>query len=125
MKILIAEDEPVSREVLRKIISSQGTHQITVAENGASAWALLDDPSRYFDVAFLDITMPEPDGLELLRRIKESAVLSSMHVILCTASNDRATVAKAIQLGAKHYLVKPCSEASVLAKLEQVQPGTP
>ena len=123
MKILIVDDDPVSREILRKIIVARTTHQVTVAENGTTGWALLDDPSRYFDVAFLDLTMPPPDGFELLQRIRRSPLLSAVEVVLCTGSNDRATIAKAIQLGARHYIVKPCGEAVVLAKLQQIRPA--
>lgn len=121
MKILIADDEPISREVLRKILASNKEHQITVAQDGNEAWALLDDSSRYFDAAFLDITMPEPDGLEILRRIRQSPLLRTVYVVMCTAAADRPTVAKAIELGAQNYLVKPCTEAAVLAKLKQIQ----
>jgi CheY-like chemotaxis protein len=123
MKILIADDDPVSRTVLAKIISSQEEHQTTVAEDGRAAWALLDDPSRSFDVVFLDISMPKMDGFELLKRIKASPLLKSTEVVLCTGSNDRASVVKAVGMGAKHYIVKPCNQEVVLAKLKQLQPA--
>ena len=122
MKILIVDDDPVSREVLRKIIASRPAHQITVAEDGTAAWALLDDPSRYFDVVFLDLTMPSPDGFEVLKRIRTSRLHDSVEVVICTGSNDRATIAKAIQLGARHYIVKPSTEAVVMGKLQQIRP---
>ena len=67
MKILIVDDDPVSRTILRKIVASQPEHQVTDAENGATGWALLDDPNRYFDLVFLDLTMEAPDGFELAR----------------------------------------------------------
>jgi two-component system chemotaxis response regulator CheY len=122
MRILIADDDPVSRTVLAKILTAQPEHTVTVADDGGAAWELLDDPGRSFDVAFLDLSMPKMDGFALLRRIRDAALLKSLEVVLCTASNDRATVVKAVQLGAKHYLVKPCTEAVVLAKLRQLQP---
>jgi two-component system chemotaxis response regulator CheY len=125
MKILIVDDEPVSREVLRKIVSIAGEHQITTADGGESAWALLDDPGRYFDVAFLDLSMPKLDGFDLLKRIRESPVLASVEVVVCTGSNDRPTIAKAIQCGARHYVVKPCTAAVVVAKLNQIRPPIP
>lgn len=107
------------------ILASRGGFHVTLADNGNDAWALLDDPSRYFDVVFLDIAMPEPDGLEILSRIRSSPLHRSLHVIMCTSSNDRATVIKAIQLGAQHYMVKPATEASVMAKLRIIQPDLP
>lgn len=125
MKILIVEDDPVSREVLRMILASHGGLHVTMADNGNDAWALLDDPGRYFDVVFLDIAMPEPDGLEILSRIRSSPLHRSLQVVMCTSSNDRATVIKAIQLGAQHYMVKPATEASVMAKLRLIQPNLP
>jgi two-component system chemotaxis response regulator CheY len=122
MKILIVDDDKISREVLRKFIAAQPEHQVTLAADGEEGWALLDDPSRYFDVVFLDLTMPSMDGFELLKRIRQSPVHGSLEVVLCTGANDRATIAKAIQAGVRHYLVKPCTEAVVLAKLNQIRP---
>ena len=123
MKILIADDDPVSRGVLHKILTLRQEHHVTVAEDGAKAWNFLDDPSRYFDVAFLDLSMPHLGGFELLQRIRTSPLLADIEVVLCTGSNDRATIAKAIQLGARHYIVKPCTEAVVTAKLKQIRPS--
>jgi CheY-like chemotaxis protein len=123
MKILIADDDPVSRGVLHKILAVQQEHHVTVAEDGATAWKYLDDPARYFDVAFLDLSMPAPDGFELLRRIRNSPLHADVDVILCTGANDRATISRAIELGARHYIVKPCSAEVVNAKLKLIQPA--
>lgn len=122
MKILIVDDEPVSREVLQKIVSGPEGHQVTAVEDAKTAWALLDDPARYFDVAFVDLSMPEVDGYQLLHRIRQNPLLASMEVVICTGSKDRASLAKAIQLGARHYLVKPVTKEIVLAKLLQIKP---
>ena len=123
MKILIIDDDPVSRAVLQKILTAQPEHQTTVAEDGRSGWALLDDSARYFDVVFLDITLPDVDGLQLLQAIRQSRFLRKLEVVMCTGSTDRVTISKAIQLGARHYLVKPCSPEVVLAKLRQIKPA--
>jgi len=121
MKILIVDDEATSREILKKLIGVHGNHQITTAQNGDEAWTYLDDPNRVFDLVFLDINMPGTDGLQVLGRIRQAAHLRSVKVVMCTAATDRATVAKAIQLGTQHYLVKPCSEEAVVAKLKQIE----
>jgi two-component system chemotaxis response regulator CheY len=123
MKILIVDDDAACRGVLHKIISSQPDHQITMVDSGAAAWALLDDPLRIFDVVFLDLSMPEMDGFALLQKIRASPVLRSLEVVLCTGSNDRTTVVRAVQLGVRHYLVKPAGAAAVHAKLEQLRPA--
>lgn len=121
MRCLIADDDPVSRTTLAKILSTFPTQTTTTVEDGAAAWALLDDPARSFDVLFLDLSMPRLDGFELLKRIRENQLLRSLQVVLVTASNDRATVIKAAQFGARHYLVKPCTLEVVRAKLQQFQ----
>lgn len=123
MRILIAEDDPVSLRVLTEILSKNEEHVVTTVSDGAQAWTLLDDPSRSFDVLFLDLSMPRVDGFDLLRRIRQNIFLKSLEIVLCTSSADRSTVIKAAQFGARHYLVKPCTEAVVLAKLRQLQPA--
>jgi two-component system, chemotaxis family, chemotaxis protein CheY len=120
MHILIAEDDSTSREILAKICRKSGEHHVALAEDGQVAWALLDDPKRWFDVVFLDVQMPELGGLDVLQRLRQSSVYRSVEVVMCTASNDRATITKAMQLGVRHYIVKPCSEAAVTEKLKVI-----
>jgi two-component system chemotaxis response regulator CheY len=124
MKILIADDDATSRAILRKICAFSPEHQVTEAADGAAAWALLDDPNRYFDVVFLDLDMPRVDGFEIVKRLGASPLHVRVQIVLCTASNDRPTLLKAIQAGVKHFIAKPCTEATVRAKLAQVSPPT-
>jgi len=121
MHILIADDEVGSREILAGFCRKEGEHHVVVAETGKDAWALLDDPKRLFDAVFLDVSMPDLSGLEILKRLKDSPLHRSTEVIVCTASKDRATITEAITAGAKHYLVKPCLEQVVVAKLKQIE----
>lgn len=120
MKILIADDESIYRELLAGIIAQWPEHQVTVVGDGLAAWQLLDDPRRYFDVVFLDIKMPGLTGMEVLKRAHFSPMLQGTAIILCTSVNDLATIAKAIQLGAKHFVVKPYTEATIAAKLQLI-----
>jgi len=120
MHILIAEDDASSREILARICKKSPGHHVTLAGDGRAAWALLDDPKRWFDVVFLDVQMPDLGGLDVLKRLKESPLHRSVETVMCTASNDRATITEAIGLGARHYLIKPCKEEVVLAKLKQI-----
>ena len=121
MKILIVEDEPTSRAILTQILKGVEGTQVTVAESGQQAWELLDDASRSFDVVFLDLEMPKLNGFDLLRRIRAAPLIRSIHVVICTASKDRESVVKAIELGTRHYIVKPFTEELVRAKLQQLR----
>ena len=123
MNILIAEDEALHRELLAEIIAQWPEHTVTLAEDGQAAWTLLTDSKRLFDLVFLDIKMPRLGGLELLQRLREAAIRRSAKFVICTAVNDRATISKAILLGAKRYLIKPCTATVVGETLRQF--GTP
>ncbi len=121
MKILIVDDDAVSRRVLREMLGTEPGQQITEAVDGEEAWAFLDDPSRYFDLVFLDVAMPKSDGFELLGRIRQSPILRTLRIVMCTGTTDKLTVGKLIQLGARHFIAKPANVALVQAKLRQMQ----
>jgi DNA-binding response OmpR family regulator len=120
MRILIVDDEALYRDWLVTILSQVPAYQISTAEDGLAAWALLDDPSRFYDVTFLDLSMPKLDGFGLLRRIRESSMLRSLAVIVCTSMKDRDSVGRAAALGVKHYIVKPYTETVVMDKIRQL-----
>ena len=120
MKILIADDESIYRELLAGILARWPEHQVSMVENGLDAWQRLDDPRRCFDIVFLDIKMPGLDGLEVLRRVRSTAMLVNTAIVICTSHNDRETISKAIQLGAKHFIVKPPTEATIAEKLRLI-----
>jgi CheY-like chemotaxis protein len=120
MNILIADDEPRYRDMMRHLFEKWPEHQLTLAEDGGEAWALLDDPKRWFDVAFLDLNMPKLSGLDVVLRLRESPLHKSVDAVICTASHDRETIKQAIALGVRHYIVKPWTEAQIAEKLRQI-----
>ncbi len=121
MNILIADDDSNYREFATRLFDKWPEHQLTLAEDGREAWALLDDPKRYFDVLLLDVDMPRVSGIEVLNRLHGSPLHRSLEIVMCTAHNDRATITEAIGLGAKHYLVKPYLESVLAEKLKQIE----
>ena len=120
MNILIAEDEVLHRELLAGILAQWPEHTVTQVEDGQAALTLLTDPKRLFDLVFLDVKMPKLGGLELLQCLRESAVRRTARFVMCTCVNDRITISKAILLGAKRYIIKPCSRTVVAETLRQV-----
>jgi CheY-like chemotaxis protein len=117
MHILVADDDQVSRELLRRILESTGSHIVTLATDGEEAWLLLRDATLHFDLCVLDIVMPRANGLDLVERMRTTDWLKDTPVILCSSANDRPTVERAGLLSVSHYIVKPFTKALVLEKV--------
>ena len=108
IKVLIAEDEEHLGTILEQFLLGRG-YQVTVTRDGASALAALR--SEAYDVALLDIVMPEMDGLEVLRHIREEP--NHPEVIIITGNGTIETAITAIRLGAYDYLSKPYRMAEI------------
>ena len=108
IKVLIAEDEEHLGTILDQFLLGRG-YQDTVTRDGKTALTALR--SEAYDVALLDIVMPEIDGLEVLRNIREDA--AHPEVIIITGNGTIETAITAIRLGAYEYLSKPYRMAVV------------
>jgi two-component system, chemotaxis family, chemotaxis protein CheY len=120
MKILIAEDDKVSRDLLREILTRDRSFEIKEAADGEEAWALLEQGLRP-DLCILDIMMPNLDGLELLKRIRDDQRFKNTSVILCTALNDRTSVTQAAALSVSYFIIKPYTSKTVLDQVQKVK----
>jgi EAL domain-containing protein (putative c-di-GMP-specific phosphodiesterase class I) len=100
--VLIVDDERLLRETAARVLKDAG-YEIHTASNGREAVDLVGTKS--FDVIVSDIRMPEMDGLQLLRAVREHD--SEVPVVLMTGSPDLMTAMEAVSLGALQYLVKP------------------
>jgi len=101
-RILVVDDDPASRELLRKVLASQG-HEVVQAENGRAALSELTRQAP--DLVVSDIRMPDVDGVQLLERMRE--VAPDVPVILVTAFGDVEGAVEAIRRGAFDYIAKP------------------
>jgi DNA-binding NtrC family response regulator len=108
IKVLIAEDEPHLGTILESFLSGRGYH-VTTRRDGRAALEALRAES--YDVALLDIVMPEMDGLEVLRHVREEP--SPPEVIIITGNGTIETAITAIKLGAYDYLAKPYRMAEI------------
>jgi two-component system chemotaxis response regulator CheY len=120
MNILIAEDDNLSRELLRRIVEFDGHHTAALARDGVEAWSLLGDTATAFNACIFDIYMPQKSGLTLVEDMRKEERLRRIPVILCTAADDLQTVKRAAALGVHHYIVKPYNRAVVLGKLGHI-----
>ena len=115
MKVLVAEDDPVSRYVVETTLSKWG-FQVLACEDGDQAWARLqgEDPP---ELAVLDWMMPGVDGLELCRRIRGSPELRSTYVIMLTTRDRREDLVRGLQAGADDYISKPFDPEELRARV--------
>jgi two-component system cell cycle sensor histidine kinase/response regulator CckA len=114
MRILVVDDELVSREKLRKIMGTFG--QCVVAENGTDALRVATSQNPP-DLILLDIVMPEMDGYEVCKRLKVNEITSNIPVIFISAKNEDDDEAQGLGLGAVDYITKPFSPSIVKARI--------
>lgn len=106
MHILVVDDEELNLEIIKEILASLGC-PITTAVDGETAWSILEQDPHRFDLVLLDRVMPGIDGLEVLKCIKQHAVMQDIPVILQTAKTEPEDIAEGIREGAYYYLAKP------------------
>jgi len=104
MKILVAEDDAVSRLILEKTLQGWG-HSVTSCDSGSAAWAL--HRAGDFRVVISDWMMPEMDGSELCRKIRMLKRSGYTYVILLTAKSGKENFLEGMEAGADDYLTKP------------------
>jgi len=106
MKVLVVDDDIVSRMVLMHLIDACGSFDILEAEDGEDAWQQMAAGLRPA-ICFCDLRMPRLSGMDLLQRVKGEAALAAMPFVMVTSATDGATIAQASELGVNGYLVKP------------------
>ena len=114
--ILICDDAAFMRMMIKDILSKNGYNVAGEAENGARAVEKYAEFKP--DLVLMDITMPEMDGIQALKKIKESD--PSALVIMCSAMGQQAMVIESIQAGAKDFIVKPFQADRVIEAVKKV-----
>lgn len=114
--MLIAEDDPVSRRLLEATLAKWG-YEVVMARDGAEAWRALQNEDAP-PLAILDWMMPEMDGTEVCRKVRERAAASPAYLILLTAKGQREDVVSGLEAGANDYVTKPFDRAELRARLE-------
>lgn len=112
--ILVVDDVADNRQVLERRLTRDG-HRVSCAANGREALGLIQTGS--FDLILLDILMPEVDGFEVLRRLKQSADTSDIPVIMISALDDLDSVVRCIEQGAEDHLTKPFDPVLLRARI--------
>ncbi len=113
--ILVADDNEMNRDLLARRLSRRG-FTVVVAADGQEALDRIAE--RSFDIILLDIMMPHVDGMEVLRRVRESRTVADLPIIMATAKSETQDVVRALQIGANDYVTKPLDFQVVLARVQ-------
>lgn len=116
MRILLADDEPLSRELVLRTLRARTQHEVTAVGDGEQALALaLQEPAP--DVLLLDWMMPGLSGLEVCARVRKSGLRVQPYIILLTARSSREDVLEGLGAGADDFLSKPAAPDMLVARL--------
>ena len=119
-RILVVEDEPVIRELVRSMLDD-GPVEVETAGNGADGLRLARG-SR-FDLVLLDVVLPGMDGLTVCRMLKSDPVTSAVPLYMLTAKTRRSDLEAALAAGANGYIHKPFRGSELMELVERLRTG--
>ena len=103
--ILIVDDDAINRKILKKIFSE--FYEIEEAKNGREGLALILEQKERFGAVLLDVMMPEMNGIEVVRQMKERGLLEEIPVFLITSERSENVMREAYELGVMDVIIKP------------------
>ncbi len=121
MKILVVDDFPTMRRIMRNLLKELGCSNVDEAEDGSMAFEKLKGDK--FEFVITDWNMPKMTGIELLKAIRSDDALKGLPVLMVTAEALQDNVVEAVQAGVSNYIVKPFTAAALKEKLDLIFPG--
>lgn len=118
VRILIVDDFSTMRRIVRNLLKEIGYTHTDEAEDGAAALAMLRGGG--FDFVVSDLNMPNMDGFELLREMRQDAQLKALPVLVVSAEAKKEDIVNAAQAGASGYIVKPFTRATLEEKMTKI-----
>ncbi len=115
--ILIVDDEPTARETLVAMLEGEN-YDLRLAKDGIQALQMLKQLQP--DLILLDVMMPGMDGFEVCRRIRSTAALAEVPIILLTALDDRDSRVRGIESGADDFISKPADRRELIARVRTI-----
>lgn len=117
MRCLIVDDSRAMRTMLRNIMRELG-FDVLEAGNGNEGLSALEASEGAVDIALVDWNMPEMDGLDFVKAMRQHRAYADVKVMMVTAENDMAKMARALMAGADEYAMKPLTRDAIAEKLE-------
>jgi two-component system, chemotaxis family, chemotaxis protein CheY len=117
---LVVDDFSIMRRIICGLLKELEYHSIAEADDGSSAWKLLEMETLPINFVLTDWNMPTMDGLSLLKKIREHPKFNHLPVLMITAEAHKENVILAASLGADGYIVKPFNATTLKEKLEKI-----
>ncbi|MGM0833669.1 chemotaxis response regulator CheY [Halomonas qinghailakensis] len=118
MSFLVVDDFPTMRRIVRSLLKELGFTNVDEAEDGQDALNKLR--AGNFEFVVSDWNMPNLDGLEMLKEIRQDEALKGLPVLMVTAEAKKENIIAAAQAGANGYVVKPFTAATLEEKLNKI-----
>lgn len=118
MKILVVDDFSTMRRIVKNVLKQLGFENVDEAEDGAQAFSKLQ--AGGFGMVVADWNMPNMDGFELLRNVRNDPALKEMPFLMVTAEAEKDKVIAAIQAGVNNYIVKPFTAEVFKEKMDKI-----
>ena len=118
LRVLIADDSKAMRAILKGQLNNIGIEDVIEADSGQTA--ILGLTKNEVDLVLCDWNMPDPNGLEFLKLIRNNEKFKSIPFIMITTEGDKEHIVKAAEAGVSDYIVKPFSPEVLLRKIKQV-----
>lgn len=118
-KILVVDDFPTMRKIVKSVLGQLGYKNITEAEDGQEALGMLKADDR-FQFVVSDWNMPNMTGIELLKSVRADAKLKHLPFLMITAEAEKDNIVEAVKSGVNSYIVKPFNAGTMKEKLEKI-----
>jgi two-component system chemotaxis response regulator CheY len=118
-KALVVDDSKTIRMILRRMLKEVG-FDVSEAANGKEALAVMDVERDLVTLVLADWNMPEMNGLELLKQLRQRPELSSLKVVMVTTEAETGHMNSAMEAGANEYVMKPFTKDILLEKLARI-----
>jgi two-component system chemotaxis response regulator CheY len=116
-KALVVDDSKTIRTIIRRILVGVG-YEVLEAGDGVQALEVLAVDKSAIGIVLADWNMPNMNGLELVKQIRQDSELASMKVIMVTTETEMSQMASALEAGANEYIMKPFTKDILVEKLE-------
>lgn len=122
LKILVVDDFPTMRRIVKTLLKQNGYQNFIEAENGEEGYKTLQAEG---DIEFVvsDWNMPKMTGLELLKTVRADAKFKHLPFLMVTAEAEKENIIEAVKAGVSNYVVKPFTGATLKEKLQKIEAG--